>query len=37
MVEAGVVTKKTDGIWMWLQEPTNLSLRGLIKWESTGQ
>lgn len=36
-MEAGVVTKKTDGIWMWLQEPTNLSLRGLIKWESAGQ
>ena len=37
MLESGVVTKKTDGIWMWLQEPTNLSLRGLIKWESAGQ
>ena len=36
-MEAGVVTKKIDGIWMWLQEPTNLSLRRLIKWESAGQ
>lgn len=35
--ESGVVTKKTDGIWMWLQEPTNLSLRRLIKWESAAQ
>jgi hypothetical protein len=30
-------TKRTDGIWMCLQQPTNLSLRKLIKLESAAQ
>jgi hypothetical protein len=35
--QRGARSKETDGIWMWLQEPTNLSLRRLIKWQSAAQ